>query len=86
MATPTPSVAFEDFGESFNFKLYVFYDVSKDVETDLRIAILDALHEAGLRKMAYLSDAQPPAPEFGDSRRTDSPPRITRRQDAGAYS
>jgi potassium-dependent mechanosensitive channel len=56
MATPAPSVVFEDFGDNFTFKLYVFYDLNKDVGTDLRMAILDAFHEAGFRKMAYLSN------------------------------
>jgi potassium-dependent mechanosensitive channel len=56
MATPAPSVVLEDFGDNFTFKLYVFHDLNKDVPTDLRMAILDAFHEAGLRKMAYLSN------------------------------
>jgi potassium-dependent mechanosensitive channel len=56
MATPAPFVVFEDFGESFNFKLYVFYDLNKDVGTDLRMAILEALHQEGFLKMAYLSN------------------------------
>jgi potassium-dependent mechanosensitive channel len=56
MATPAPFVVFEDFGESFDFKLYVFYDLTKDVGTDLRMAILEALHQAGFRKMEYLSN------------------------------
>ena len=61
LTTPAPSVVFEDFDESFNFKLYVFYDLNKDVGTDLRMAILEAFHEEGFRKMEYLSnmDSQP---------------------------
>ena len=61
LKTPAPSVVFEDFGESFSFKLYVCYDLNKDVGTDLRMAILEAFHEEGFRKMEYLSnmDGQP---------------------------
>ncbi len=53
MATPAPSVDFEEFGgaDSLSFKLYVFvYDLNKagSTSTDLRIAILDAFNEAGI--------------------------------------
>jgi small-conductance mechanosensitive channel len=52
MATPAPSVDFEEFGaDSLNFKLYAFvYDLNKSgsTSTDLRIAILDAFNEAGI--------------------------------------
>jgi hypothetical protein len=34
----------------------VFYDLNKDVGTDLRMAILEALHKEGFLKMAYLSN------------------------------
>jgi potassium-dependent mechanosensitive channel len=70
LATPAPSVVLEDFAESFNFKLYVFYDTNKDFQTDLRLAILDALDEAGLRRKAYLPDdgVQPPGQRFGNGR------------------
>jgi hypothetical protein len=45
------------YGENgLNFKLYVFHDLNKDVGTDLRMAILDAFHEAGFRKLTYLSN------------------------------
>jgi potassium efflux system protein len=72
MATPAPSVDFEDFGpDSLNFKLYAFvHDLTKggSTSTDLRIAILDAFNEAGiaipfrqtdvtLRNMDWLRDA-----------------------------
>lgn len=86
MATPAPSVVFEDFGDNFTFKLYVFYDLNKDVGTDLRMAILDAFHEAGFRKMAYLSnDSQPQSHQFGYLEKPDSrAPHIVRSQDVGA--
>ena len=58
---------------NFTFKLYVFYDLNKDVGTDLRMAILEAFHEAGFRKMAYLSnDSQPQGHQFGYFEKTDS--------------
>ncbi len=56
LSTPAPAAVFEDFGESFNFKLFVYYDTNKDIQTDLRVAILEAFHSSGFRKMAYLSD------------------------------
>ena len=84
---PAPSVALEDFGDSLNFKLYVFYDVDKDVGTDLRIAILDALHEAGVRKMAYLAKREPSEScRFDDRGKVDgAAPRLLRGQGSGAY-
>jgi len=52
MSTPAPSVDLDEFGaDSLNFKLYAFvYDLTKagGTGTDLRIAILDAFHEAGI--------------------------------------
>jgi small-conductance mechanosensitive channel len=73
MATPAPSVVFEEFGDNFTFKLYVFHDLHKEVGTDLRMAILEAFHEAGFRKMAYLSnDSQPKNHQFGYLEKTDS--------------
>ena len=57
MTTPGPSVDFEEFGaDSLNFKLYATtYDLAKNmsVRTDLRIAILDAFKQAGIR-IAFL--------------------------------
>jgi potassium-dependent mechanosensitive channel len=57
MTIPEPFVDFEDFGEdSLNFKLHAFtYDLTKNVgtRTDLRIAILDAFKQAGIR-IAFL--------------------------------
>ena len=56
--TPAPTVELENFGEdSLEFKLYAFIDLSKrgGTSTDLRIAILDAFDEAGIKK--YFSDA-----------------------------
>jgi len=57
MAAPEPFVDFDDFGaDSLNFKLYAFtYDLTKNVSTrtDLRIAILDAFKQAGIR-IAFL--------------------------------
>ena len=83
MATPAPSVVFEDFGDNFTFKLR---NLNKDVGTDLRMAILDAFHEAGFRKMAYLSnDSQPQSHQFGYLEKPDSrAPHIVRSQDVGA--
>jgi small-conductance mechanosensitive channel len=55
---PAPSVELADFGEdSLAFKLYAFIDLNKGAGTgtDLRIAILDAFDEAGIKK--YTSDA-----------------------------
>ncbi len=48
--SPAPSVVFEEFGDSFNFKLFVYYDTTRDVQTDLRVAILEAFHDAGCAK------------------------------------
>src|SRR5499427_6877443 len=52
MGAPAPSVDLDEFGaDSLNFKLYAFvYDLTKagGTGTDLRIAILDAFHEAGI--------------------------------------
>src|SRR5215831_14727720 len=52
MSTPAPSVDLDEFGaDSLNFKLYAFvYDLIRagSTGTDLRIAILDAFHEAGI--------------------------------------
>jgi potassium-dependent mechanosensitive channel len=59
LPSPAPSAAFEDFGDSFQFKLFVYYDTTRDIQTDLRIAILEAFHKAGFRKMAYLSQKRP---------------------------
>jgi small-conductance mechanosensitive channel len=57
MSVPEPFVDFEDFGaDSLNFKLYAFtYDLTKNVgtRTDLRIAILEAFKQAGIR-IAFL--------------------------------
>ena len=57
MSVPEPFVDFEDFGaDSLNFKLYAFtYDLTKNVgiRTDLRIAILEAFKQAGVR-IAFL--------------------------------
>jgi potassium efflux system protein len=57
MTIPEPFVDFEDFGEdSLNFKLYAFtYDLKQNVgtRTDLRVAILDAFKQAGIR-IAFL--------------------------------
>jgi potassium-dependent mechanosensitive channel len=57
MAAPLPFVDFEDFGQdSLNFKLYAFtHDLTKNVgtRTDLRIAILEAFNQAGIR-IAFL--------------------------------
>jgi small-conductance mechanosensitive channel len=57
MSMPEPFVDFEDFGaDSLNFKLYAFtYDLTKNVgiRTDLRIAILEAFKQAGVR-IAFL--------------------------------
>jgi small-conductance mechanosensitive channel len=55
LAMPAPSAVLEDFGDNFLFKLHVYCDTDRDVQTDLRLAILDALHAAGLRKLAHLS-------------------------------
>ncbi len=72
MRTPAPFIDFEDFGAgTFDFKLYAFiYDLntSGSTRTDLRLAILDAFHAAGiaiasqqtditLRDMDWLRDA-----------------------------
>jgi small-conductance mechanosensitive channel len=77
MVKPAPFVDFEDFGEnSFNFKLYVFCDADKDVGTDLRMAILDAFHEAGIRKMAYLSNHNSALPADQTERPISSPPQV----------
>jgi len=57
MTAPEPFVDFEEFGaDSLNFKLYAFtYDLTRNVgtRTDLRIAILDAFKQAGIR-LAFL--------------------------------
>jgi potassium-dependent mechanosensitive channel len=57
MSVPEPFVDFEEFGaDSLNFKLYAFtYDLTKNVgtRTDLRIAILEAFKQAGIR-IAFL--------------------------------
>jgi small-conductance mechanosensitive channel len=57
MTTPEPSVDFEEFGaDSLNFKLYACtYNLARNmsVRTDLRIAILEAFQQAGIR-MAFL--------------------------------
>jgi small-conductance mechanosensitive channel len=57
MTTPAPAVDFEDFGaDSLNFKLYAYtYDLASNmsVRTDLRIAILEAFKQAGIR-IAFL--------------------------------
>jgi hypothetical protein len=65
----------------------VFYDVDKDVGTDLRIAILDALHEAGVRKMAYLAKREPSERcRFDDCGKVDdAAPRLLCGQGSRAY-
>jgi small-conductance mechanosensitive channel len=58
ITTPAPTVELADFGEdSLAFKLYAFIDLNKGggTSTDLRIAILDAFDEAGIKK--YASDS-----------------------------
>ncbi len=67
LSTPAPSVVLEDFGDNFSFKLHVFYDTAKDIQTDLRLAILDALHDAGLRKKGYLEAVSPNDQHPGDN-------------------
>ncbi|MGE0294885.1 MAG: mechanosensitive ion channel domain-containing protein [Hyphomonadaceae bacterium] len=75
LSIPAPSVILEDFGEKFSFKLYVFYDTNEEIQTDLRLAILDALHEAGLRKKSYLSnDAGQPNDQRSSNGRDDGGP------------
>ena len=64
LPSPAPSAALEDFGDSFQFKLFVYYDTTRDIQTDLRLAILEAFHKAGIRRMAYLSQMRP-RPEQG---------------------
>ena len=52
MTTPAPAVELEEFGaDSLEFKLYAFIDLNKGggIGTDLRIAILDAFDDAGIR-------------------------------------
>jgi small-conductance mechanosensitive channel len=57
MTTPGPSVELEEFGaDSLNFKLYAYtHDLAKNmsVRTELRIAILEAFKQAGIR-IAFL--------------------------------
>ncbi len=57
MTTPEPSVDFEEFGaDSLNFKLYACtYNLARNmsVRTELRMAILEAFQQAGIR-MAFL--------------------------------
>ncbi len=52
MTSPEPFVDFEDFGaDAMNFKLYAYIgDLNKSISTrtDLRIAILEAFHAAGI--------------------------------------
>jgi len=52
MTTPAPTVELEEFpADSLEFKLYAFIDLNKGggIGTDLRIAILDAFDDAGIR-------------------------------------
>ncbi len=85
LSAPAPSAVFEDFGDSFNFKLFVYYDTSKDIQSDLRVAILEAFHRAGFRKMAYLCDDR--IPQRREARDDDkSAPRLARSEKSGAYS
>jgi potassium efflux system protein len=60
MRTPAPVVNFEEIGsDSLEFKLYAFvYDLntSGSTRTDLRIAILDAFHDAGIAMASQQTD------------------------------
>ena len=60
MPTPEPVVDLEELGANgLNFKLYaVTYDLTKNVatRTDLRIAILESLHEAGIELRGQQTD------------------------------
>jgi len=61
MTTPGPSVELEEFGaDSLNFKLYAAtYDLAKNasVRTELRIAIIEAFQQAGIRIAFLQTDA-----------------------------
>jgi potassium-dependent mechanosensitive channel len=60
MSAPAPVVNFEDIGsDSLEFKLYAFVhdlNTSGSTRTDLRIAILDAFHEAGIAMASQQTD------------------------------
>ena len=60
MRAPAPSASFEDIGsDALQFKLYAFvYDLnaSGKVRSDLRMAILDAFHAAGIALATQQSD------------------------------
>ena len=60
MRAPAPAVDFEDIGgDALQFKLYAFvYDLnaSGTVRSDLRMAILDAFHAAGIALATQQSD------------------------------
>src|SRR5262249_3582729 len=52
LTTPAPTAELEEFGaDSLEFKLYAFIDLNNGhgIGTDLRIAILDAFDEAGIK-------------------------------------
>jgi potassium-dependent mechanosensitive channel len=63
MTSPEPFVDFEDFGaDAMNFKLYAYIgDLNKSTSTrtDLRIAILEAFHAAGIVMPAQQAAPQP---------------------------
>jgi potassium efflux system protein len=60
MRTPAPVVNFEEIGsDSLEFKLYAFVhdlNTSGSTRTDLRIAILDAFHDAGIAMASQQTD------------------------------
>ena len=60
MGTPAPVVNFEEIGSnSLEFKLYAFVhdlNTSGSTRTDLRIAILDAFHDAGIAMASQQTD------------------------------
>ena len=60
MSAPAPVVNFEEIGsDSLEFKLYAFVhdlNTSGSTRTDLRIAILDAFHEAGIAMASQQTD------------------------------
>ena len=60
MGTPAPVVNFEEIGsDSLEFKLYAFVhdlNTSGSTRTDLRIAILDAFHDAGIAMASQQTD------------------------------
>ena len=85
VATPAPSVALEDFGDSLNLKLYAFYEVNKDVGTDLASPFSTPCMRRAFAKWRIWRSVNREKCQFDDAEVHGPAPRLLRRQESGAH-